>query len=49
MAVLASASDDPWWEVWVLHAKLYPVKDRKRDLLALVAGQTAFEIYVDLG
>ncbi|MGC0319196.1 hypothetical protein [Kitasatospora acidiphila] len=25
---LVSAPDDPWWEERVLHAKLYPVKDR---------------------
>ncbi|MFH8385857.1 hypothetical protein ACH4E7_33880 [Kitasatospora sp. NPDC018058] len=28
-AALVSAPDDPWWEVRVLHAKLYPVKDRR--------------------
>lgn len=24
-----STTDDPWWETRVLHAKLYPAKDRK--------------------
>ncbi|MFB7616901.1 hypothetical protein [Kitasatospora sp. NPDC056181] len=28
MAALPSAPGDPWWEARVLHAKLYPVKDR---------------------
>ncbi|MCC9312519.1 hypothetical protein LN042_36645, partial [Kitasatospora sp. RB6PN24] len=28
MAALLSAPDDPWWDVRVLHAKLYPVRDR---------------------
>ncbi|MCC9312318.1 hypothetical protein LN042_35560 [Kitasatospora sp. RB6PN24] len=28
VAALLSAPDDPWWDVRVLHAKLYPVKDR---------------------
>jgi len=28
VAALVSTPDDPWWEVRVLHAKLYPVKDR---------------------
>lgn len=29
MAALVAAPVDPWWEVRVLHAKLYPAKDRK--------------------
>ncbi|GAA2280922.1 hypothetical protein GCM10010430_78800 [Kitasatospora cystarginea] len=29
VAALVSAPDDPWWEDRVLHAKLYPAKDRK--------------------
>ncbi|MFD8787263.1 hypothetical protein [Kitasatospora sp. NPDC059599] len=29
VAVLVSAPDDPWWEDRVLHAKLYPAKDRR--------------------
>ncbi|MFE5586348.1 hypothetical protein [Kitasatospora sp. NPDC056531] len=29
VAALVSASDDPWWEERVLHAKLFPAKDRK--------------------
>ncbi|MFJ2582990.1 hypothetical protein, partial [Kitasatospora aureofaciens] len=29
VAALVSAPDDPWWEARVLHAKLYPAKDRK--------------------
>ncbi|MFE5586350.1 hypothetical protein [Kitasatospora sp. NPDC056531] len=28
VAALVSAPDDPWWEERVLHAKLYPAKDR---------------------
>ncbi|MFE4397909.1 MULTISPECIES: hypothetical protein [Streptomycetaceae] len=28
VAVLVSAPDDPWWEVRVLHAKLYQAKNR---------------------
>jgi hypothetical protein len=28
-AALVSAPDDRWWEARVLHAKLYPVKDRR--------------------
>ncbi|MFE5583144.1 hypothetical protein [Kitasatospora sp. NPDC056531] len=28
VAALVSAWDDPWWEDRVLHAKLYPAKDR---------------------
>ncbi|WP_189278118.1 hypothetical protein [Kitasatospora griseola] len=27
LAAKVSALADPWWEVRVLHAKLYPVKD----------------------
>ncbi|MFJ7280857.1 hypothetical protein [Kitasatospora sp. NPDC098663] len=29
VAALVSASDDPWWEERVLHAKLYPAKGRR--------------------
>ncbi|MFF2146246.1 hypothetical protein [Kitasatospora sp. NPDC058190] len=29
VAALVSAPDDPWWEDRVLHAKLYPARDRK--------------------
>nr|WP_280686306.1 replication-relaxation family protein [Kitasatospora sp. MAA19] len=29
VAALVSAPDDPWWEDRVLHAKLYPVRDRR--------------------
>ncbi|MGW3046032.1 hypothetical protein ACWC9T_39920 [Kitasatospora sp. NPDC001159] len=29
VAALVSAPDDPWWEDRVLHAKLYPAKDRR--------------------
>ncbi|MDH6710941.1 hypothetical protein P3T27_007692 [Kitasatospora sp. MAA19] len=29
VAVLVSAPGDPWWEDRVLHAKLYPVRDRR--------------------
>ncbi|MFF0416266.1 hypothetical protein ACFYUY_38280 [Kitasatospora sp. NPDC004745] len=28
VAALVSTPDDPWWEDWVLHAKLYPAKGR---------------------
>ncbi|MFE5586406.1 hypothetical protein [Kitasatospora sp. NPDC056531] len=28
VVALVSAPDDPWWEARVLHAKLYPLKDR---------------------
>ncbi|MGW3045515.1 hypothetical protein ACWC9T_37065 [Kitasatospora sp. NPDC001159] len=28
VAALVSAPDDPWWETRVLHARLYPPKDR---------------------
>lgn len=30
---LVCAPDDPWWEDRVLHAKLYPAKGRRCDLL----------------
>ncbi|MDH6145795.1 hypothetical protein P3T35_007856 [Kitasatospora sp. GP30] len=34
VAALVSTSDDLWWEDRVLHAKLYPVEDRRAcDLL----------------
>ncbi|MGW2376575.1 replication-relaxation family protein [Kitasatospora sp. NPDC001683] len=29
VAALVSVPDDPWWEARVLHAKLYPVRDRR--------------------
>ncbi|MET8630857.1 hypothetical protein ABZW30_45460 [Kitasatospora sp. NPDC004669] len=29
VAALVSAPDDPWWEARVLHARLYPVRDRR--------------------
>jgi hypothetical protein len=35
VAALVSSPDDPWWEARVLHAKLYPARDRC-DLLALL-------------
>ncbi|MEV7930648.1 hypothetical protein [Kitasatospora sp. NPDC088779] len=28
VTALVSAPDDPWWEVRVLHVRLYPVRDR---------------------
>ncbi|MFE5587421.1 hypothetical protein [Kitasatospora sp. NPDC056531] len=28
VAALVSAPDDPWWETRVLHAKLFPVRNR---------------------
>ncbi|MFE5588060.1 hypothetical protein [Kitasatospora sp. NPDC056531] len=29
VAALVFAPDDPWWEARVLHAKVFPAKDRK--------------------
>ncbi|MFI9161069.1 hypothetical protein [Kitasatospora aureofaciens] len=29
VAALVSTPDDPWWDVQVLHAKLYPGKSRR--------------------
>ncbi|MEU8927437.1 hypothetical protein AB0D10_42095 [Kitasatospora sp. NPDC048545] len=29
VAALVSAPDDPWWEDRVLHAKLYPARERR--------------------
>ncbi|MFE5586258.1 hypothetical protein [Kitasatospora sp. NPDC056531] len=29
VAALVRAADDPWWEARVLHARLYPAKERK--------------------